>query len=406
MRKVNSFVRIFLFLFYIVLTLEVSAKKLDTHLTDNSTISLLTCSSGDELYSIFGHSAIRVSDPINNLDIVFNYGTFDFSDPNFYPNFVRGKLNYILSVSYFEDFRESYVEERRWIWEQKLNISLSEKQHLLDSLLINYQPENRYYHYDFFNDNCATRIRDIFVQTIPRQITFDYTSFEKGKSFRQLLMPDLVSQPWSKLGINLLLGLPADRIATTWDYMYLPEHLHAAFQHASFSSDSVKQSFAQHPIVLLKGKDPSSKIIWWSPLYVFLLVLIIALHVSNKDYKKGVKSLWFDRLLLIIFGLLGVLFTFLWVGTAHKSMVWNFNLLWANPFHLIVVWFMSLKKPRRWVKTYLSLNLVILVFVLITWPFLPQSLPWAIYPIVLAMVIRFFLVTRQIELRLINKKSA
>jgi len=386
--------RIVLAIFLSVLALSVSAKGLDTNLTDSSRISLLTCSSGDELYSIFGHSAIRVTDPIRNLDIVFNYGTFDFSDPNFYPNFVKGHLNYILSVSYFQDFKQSYIEEGRWIWEQTLNVNLKEKQHLLDSLLINYQPENRYYPYDFFGDNCATRIRDVFVEAIPQKITFDYSTFSKGKSFRQLLMPNLKFKPWSKLGINLLLGMPADRAASPWEYMYLPEHLQAAFQYASFSSDSLKQPFAQQPRVLLEGKNSSEKMIWWSPFVVSLLVLLIAALISFSNFKKGAKNLLFDRFLLILFGLLGILFTFLWVGTAHKSMVWNLNLIWANPFHLIAVFFISLKKTRQWVKTYLKINLIVLISLLITWPFLPQTLPWVIYPIVLAMALRFWFISR------------
>lgn len=394
MQIVRTPLRILLLLWFIALSLNGSAKKMETILSDSSRISLLTCSSGDELYSIFGHSAIRVKDHTRNLDIVFNYGTFDFYDPNFYPNFVRGHLNYILSVSYFEDFKQSYIEEERWIWEQRLNINLSERQYLLDSLLINYRPENRYYPYDFFGDNCAIRIRDIFVKAIPREVTFDYTSFEKGKSFRDLLMPNLIRKPWAKLGINLLLGLPADREATCWEYMYLPEHLQAAFQHASFISDSAQQTFAQQPIVLLEGRKSSGKMIWWSPMIVFLVILMIAALLSYRDLKRGVKNLWFDRLLFISVGILGLLFTFLWVGTAHKSMVWNLNLLWANPFHLMAIFFLSVKRPRQWVKMYLRINLIVLVALLIVWPFLPQALPWAIYPVVLALALRLFLLTR------------
>ncbi len=391
---VRTPLRILLLLSFIVLSLNSNAKKLETNLTDSSRISLLTCSSGDELYSIFGHSAIRVTDHTRNLDIVFNYGTFDFYDPNFYPNFVRGHLNYILSASYFEDFKQSYVEEGRWIWEQKLNISLSERQHLLDSLLINYRPENRYYPYDFFGDNCATRIRDMFVEAIPRKIAFDFSSFQKEKSFRELLMPNLTHKPWAKLGINLLLGLPADRVASPWEYMYLPEHLHAAFQHATFSSASTTCSFAQEPTVLLEGRKSFAKFIWLSPLFIFLVVLIFTAYISYRDLKKGVKSLWFDRLLLVLIGLLGVLFVFLWVGTAHKSMVWNFNLLWANPLHLLIVFFLSVRKLKQWVRTYVNINLILLITLLIAWPFLPQALPWAMYPIVMALALRLFVIFR------------
>lgn len=383
----------FLFLFCVLSFLKGSAKKYEINLSDSSQISLLTCSSGDELYSIFGHSAIRVSDPKRNLDIVFNYGTFDFYDPNFYPNFVRGHLNYILSISPYRDFKQAYVEEGRWIWEQRLNINLDEKQHLFDSLFINYRPENRCYRYDFFGDNCATRIRDVFVKTIHREITFDYSSFKQGESFRQLLMPNLAHKPWAKLGINLLLGLPADRVASPWEYMYLPEHLQASFQYSSLLSDSVKLPFTQQSKVILKGKQSSDQNVWGSPLQIFIVILMVASFLSYRDFKRGVKSLWFDRILLILFGLLGVLFTFLWAGTAHRSMVWNFNLLWANPFHLIVVFFLSMKKIRRWVQTYLSVNLIVLLALLITWPFLPQALPWVIYPVIMAMAMRLCIIT-------------
>lgn len=138
-----------------------NARKSEIVLSDSARISLLTCSPGNELYSVFGHSAIRVKDLPNKVDIVFNYGVFDFSDPNFYPNFVRGRMNYILAGNYYEDFYSSYVEENRSISEQVLNFSKEEKQHLLDSLFINYMPEHRYYRYDFFYDNCATRIRNV-----------------------------------------------------------------------------------------------------------------------------------------------------------------------------------------------------------------------------------------------------
>lgn len=150
MTKVGIPHRILIILILLVLSVNIKAKTSEIILSDSAKISLLTCSSGSELYSIFGHSAIRVKDVRNRLDIVFNYGTFDFSEPNFYPNFVRGRLNYILSASHFEDFKYAYIEENRSISEQILNITKDEKQHLLDSILINYMPENRYYRYDFF----------------------------------------------------------------------------------------------------------------------------------------------------------------------------------------------------------------------------------------------------------------
>ncbi len=368
-------------------------------LTDSSRVSLLTCSAGNELYSTFGHSAIRVSDPQLRFDIVFNYGTFNFQDPNFYPNFVQGKLKYILSCYPYRLFYKEYVNEKRSVWEQQLNLTSSERQYLLDSLFVNLTEEYRYYQYDFLNDNCATRIRDVFVQAIPRKIEFDYSSFEKGKSYRELLKPNLVNKPWAELGIDLLMGIPADRVATPWDYMFLPDHLDKAFQNASFVTESSKMPFSGKTKLILQGDEDKPRFIWGSPFQVFTILLVLIAFASYREIKRGVRYLCIDRTLLIFAGLLGVLFTFLWVGTAHKSMVWNMNLLWASPLHLLVVFMLSAKRFQKWVKLYLNINFVIALLLLVSWSFLPQSLPKAVFPIVIALAIRFYLFNRTHRLK-------
>jgi len=399
MNRLKQIVIAFLLIFPVLLNAQ-SARKSEIVLSDSAKISLLTCSPGDELYSVFGHSAIRVKDLPNKVDIVFNYGVFDFSDPNFYPNFVRGRMNYILAGNYYEDFYSSYVEENRSISEQILNFSKEEKQYLLDSLFINYMPEHRYYRYDFFYDNCATRIRNILVEAIPRKIEFSYTSFHKGQSFRQLLMPYLTRTPWSKLGINLLLGIPADKVAAPWDYMFLPDHLDTAFKSAYFKSGINQTPVTQKPKLLLGRKLSSLKIIWWSPIWVFILGLILIIGISLLYFKKGYRVAWFDRILLISVGLLGVVFTFLWVGTAHKSMAWNMNILWANPINLFVAFVLTSKRFSRFVKAYIRVNFVILVFLLLLWPILPQTLPYVIYPLVIALALRMFTMNSYLKAKL------
>jgi len=355
-------------------------------LTDSSRVSLLTCSPGEELYSIFGHSAIRVADPALGLDIVFNYGTFDFNDPNFYTNFVTGKLNYILSVSHFHNFYLSYAQEDRWIYEQKLNIDRMERQKLLDSLLINYLPENRYYLYDFFYDNCATRIRDIFVEALPRKIDFHYDSLAPNQSFRQLLMPFLSQKSWARLGINLLLGLPSDKKATPWEYMYLPDHMLTVFKFAKF--EATPNSFAQTPEVLLVGSSPKQSAATNYPLVFSFLILVVVAFVSFFNLKSSVIWLWLDRILLLLVGLLGVLLAIMWFFTDHQSMAFNLNILWANPFHVAIALLLSKRLLVWW---YGLVNIFILAILAIAWPFLPQQLPWEMYPIVLALLVRFAL---------------
>lgn len=366
-------------------------------LTPEAEISLLTCSPGNELYSVFGHSAIRVRDPLLGLDMVFNYGTFDFSDPNFYTNFVRGKLNYILSVTNFQNFVFEYMFEERWVWEQQMNITAGEKQYLFDSLLINARPENKYYLYDFFFDNCATRIRDIFVEAIDREIVFDYQHLDRGQSFRELLMPYLTQKPWARLGINLALGLPADRKATPWDYMFLPDHMMTVFEHAEFSSGNRSTPFTPGSGVILEGVDLPEAFLPSAPLWIFLLILLFSIVVANINLRTKRFAWWYDRILFGLAGLLGLLIAFLWFATDHQVTVWNLNILWAHPFHLIIIFFFSEKRYRGLLKYYFMINLFILVILVFSWPFLPQALPWMILPFVIAMIVRSAVAIRMLR---------
>lgn len=358
-------------------------------LSENSKISLITCSPGDELYSVFGHSAVRVTDSINRIDVVFNYGTFDFSDPNFYTNFVKGRLNYILSLAYFNRFVMEYDMEERWVKEQVLNIDRDKRQLLFDSLLVNYQPENRYYLYDFFMDNCATRIRDIFVEAIPQRIEFDYSNFEQGQSFRQLLQPYLVQKPWARFGIDLALGLPADRIASTWDYMFLPDHMLTAFGNASFVQDTLSVPFAQEPALLLAGKERNLKKAFNQPLLVMLALLIIGIAVTAWDYRRKTFSNWFDTTLLVLVGVLGLLITFLWFFTDHQVTPWNLNIIWAHPLHLLAIILLFSKRLKDIAEWYFTSFSILLLLLLLSWYFIPQPLPWTAYPLVLLLTIRY-----------------
>ncbi len=385
---------IFLVAVSLLAPISTSAQVPGISLTDHSKISLLTCSPGDELYSVFGHSAIRVKDPALELDWVFNYGTFDFSDPNFYTNFARGKLNYILSLSEYQHFEADYKTEGRYIWEQELNINTSEKQHLFDSLLINFLPENRYYLYDFFFDNCATRIRDIFVEAIEREIHFDYQVLEDDKSFRDLLMPYLSEKPWARLGINLALGMPADKTATPWEYMFLPDHMMVVFENAKFNANNDISAFTPGSEVILEGRELPGALFRYAPLWVFMMVLLATLILSHFDLKKGRVSWWYDRILFGSVGLLGLLIAFLWFGTDHQVTVRNLNILWAHPFHLLIIFFLSEKKRGRLPGYYFMINLVLLVLLILSWPLLPQALPWMIMPLVMALVVRSAVITR------------
>lgn len=386
--KCSRLFAVILSLGFSICLLSVSAQLPKVALTDSAKVSLITCSQGNELYSIFGHSAIRVNDPSIGVDWVFNYGTFDFSDPNFYPNFVRGKLNYILSVSNYEHFEYTYIYENRFIYEQQINLTPQEKQQLLDSLSINYLPQNRYYLYDFLFDNCATRIRNIFVEAVPRTIVLNDSMYGESMSFRDLLMPFVVEKPWAKLGINLLLGVKADRIATPWEYMFLPDYMMDAFQYARFHTDTTLYPVVKEKATLLVGKKLPRNTFRNSPLFVFMAVFLIAAGLTIWDVRKRKYSRWVDAVLFGVIGLLGIVIAFQWFGSEHAVMANNYNLLWAHPLHFLAAIVLLIKSSARFLKYYFLINMALLLLLMICWFLLPQSLPFAVFPLVASMAIR------------------
>ena len=210
-----------------------------SHAQDSLQISLLSCSPGEELYSTFGHSAFRVQDFKGKRDIVFNYGTFNFREKNFYLKFMQGKLKYLLSVETYEDFVYSYSLENRTVYEQVFNLTNDQKYQLYRDLMINAQPANRAYKYDFFWDNCSTRIRDkidhVFNQSIVYPIRADIT-------FRDYLHRYLINSPWSRFGIDLILGLPTDAIAHTREAMFLPLEMMHIYDSASINNNPTNSS--------------------------------------------------------------------------------------------------------------------------------------------------------------------
>ncbi len=363
-------------------------------LTEDSQISMLTCSPGQELYSTFGHSAIRVKDPNLNLDWVFNYGTFDFATPNFYPKFIRGKLNYILSVSDFPSFLYEYMMEERWVTEQVLDINREEKQILFDSLRINYLPENREYLYDFFFDNCATRIRDIFYEGL-EDVEFDYSETTSDLSFRDLLKPYIGPYPWVELGINLALGVKTDRIATGWETMFLPDHMLDVFRYARIERESLNSLLCYPENVLLEGKDlPDKKMKLHDPLIVFWGIFVLGTLITFIDLKRKKISRWFDRLIFGFSGFLGIFILFLWFGTDHGVLVNNYNLLWAIPFHFPAIFILIRKTSGSVSKKYFFITSVLMLLVVVMWRIIPQDLPTAILPFVLLLMMRALLLAK------------
>lgn len=347
-------------------------------------ISLLTCSPGSELYSTFGHSAIRLKDPSTNTDIVFNYGTFNFDDPGFYRKFTQGKLDYFLSVSDYSAFIESYKEEKRGVYEQILNLTCPQNRRLQLALQENALPEHRFYRYDFIKDNCTTRIRNL-LQSLIDSITLIKFILPQNATPRKLIHHYLEQghKQWSKLGIDVLLGSKIDQKLNVSGTMFLPEYLMKGLDEMTIPGK--RPLVARKHELLTYGREPEPSKLNKPLLVISLITLIMALVYTSK-FKKGSLVYLFDTLLFSVTGLIGVLLCFMWWGTNHEACSSNYNLLWALPFNLIA--FPFVRKGSGWIKLYCILLAVISSLLLLLWPWLPQQLNVAIVPLVMLLLLR------------------
>ncbi|GHA64960.1 Lnb N-terminal periplasmic domain-containing protein [Pontibacter akesuensis] len=380
--------KIVLALLFSLVTLPGWAQFEGYQLSPQAKISLITCSSGEDLYSVFGHSAVRVNDPISGLDVVFNYGTFDFDEPNFYLKFARGKLNYKLSAAHFQDFVYSYVRDNRSVYEQELNLTEEQRQQYWAFLTNNYLPANRFYLYDFFFDNCATRIRDGLEAALPNQITFNISEFDEDYTFRNLIDLYLPPQPWGDFGIDLALGARIDEEATPYQYMFLPEYLARGFANATVAQKGMAAplTLERHTIYEREPIPHTAGPI--TPVVVCWAFLVLVAVVTVLDFTKGRRSRLFDIVFFLLMGLLGILLLLLWIATDHQATAWNFNLLWAIPVHAVVAFFLGRQVLPEWVRKYMLFTALLTAVVLLGWPFWPQQFHAAFLPLVLAIGLR------------------
>jgi hypothetical protein len=350
----------------------------------NLRISLLTCAPGEELYSTFGHTAVRVQDVAKGTDYVFNYGTFEFG-PDFYTKFIRGKLLYFLSVEDFNDFFFEYKLQSRSIQEQVLQLSCDENQKLYVALQSNAQEQNRYYRYDFLFDNCTTRAGDIVAKNTNSPVVFKDILPKNTPSFRNLIHEYLNAghEYWSKLGIDILLGAKLDRKVSNREAMFLPDYLLKGFDSATVNN---------HPLVtppqtILPMPSPLKDKSFLTPAVVFSLLLVIILAISfiKSNWARATISI-FDFLFFFILGLAGILLLFMWLGTDHKVCQNNYNLFWALPTNVVMAFFVHSK--RIWVKKYFRIILWLTVVLVLTWFFLPQQMNNALIPIVVLIIYR------------------
>jgi hypothetical protein len=374
-------------LVFVIVSIHASAQKI--LLSDQAEISVITCGPFQgELYSAFGHSAFRVYDPANNLNDAYNYGIFNFNQPNFYLNFTRGYLYYQLGVYDYTQFRDHYIYYNRYVHEQVLNLTPEQKQKMFEYLQWNALPENEHYRYDYFYNNCATKLRDVVVTNFGDSVKFDGSYITTTYTIRDLTDIYLDHQPWGDLGIDICLGLPMDKIATPYEYMFLPDYIESGFDHATILRNG-------SPIPLVKSKNiiyearpqeiPGSPV---HPWIVFIGLAVISIALSVFDMRRKKASIWFDAILFGVTGALGFLLLFLWVATDHAAAAKNMNLLWALPTNLIAA--IAFVRSPKWLEKYFLIVSIVLALLLLTWAILPQELHRFLIPLVLAVLARAF----------------
>lgn len=361
-------------------------------LSNDAEISALTIAPGAYLVDSFGHNAFRIRDRQNRIDIVYNYGTYDFNTSNFYLKFARGKLNYKLTYNSYTDFFEFYMAQNRTIVEQILNLSQEQKQELFEFLLNNALPENKFYLYDFFYDNCATKIKDVLLETTNNEVAFANPTEFEAKTFRKLIHEHLTLNSWGSLGIDVALGAVIDKEATPEEHMFLPKFIYHFFDSASFKQSG--NSLVKSTRVLYQQVERTkSNNFFLSPLMVFGLIGFFVFFITYRDYKNKTQSKWLDKFLFGITGIIGVFLLLLWFATDHTATANNYNLLWAFPLNLFVI--RQLTKPKGWFTKYLKFLVIMLCLMTLHWIIGIQVFAIGLIPLLIALLARYvFLINR------------
>ena len=350
-------------------------------------VSVITVGPGTSLNDAFGHNAFRIKDPALGLDTTYGYGEYDFNAPHFYLKFAQGKLNYLLGKVGFNRFYDFYVYQNRTMEEQVLNLTPSEKQNLFEFLENNYKPENRKYLYDFFFDNCATRIRDVLEKTSDTEITFNLPEEFEPKTFRNLIYECVDKNSWGSLGIDLALGAVIDKEATPYEHMFLPKYI---FQFFAAATKNGSEKLVKESRTLYNKKEPkASNGFWSSPLALLSLVAMILLWFTYKDYKNEQRNRVLDAILFAFTGFIGIMVLLLWFATDHTATANNYNLLWAFPLNILVGIQLMKKQPKNWIRRYLKFMVIMLALLTIHWLMGIEQFAISLIPLFIALLMRY-----------------
>lgn len=345
----------------------------------------MTCGPSNLIHAIYGHTAIRVNDPLRKWDVVFNYGVFSFNAPNFVLRFAEGKTDYMLAPERYENFYSGYVRNGRSIKEQVLNLTAAEKQQLLNFLINNAKPENREYRYNYIKDNCATRVRDVVEQQVDGKLVFPEDG--KGMTYREHVSYYQRMLPFENFGIQLVLGVDLDETVSAYEEMFLPDYLFRHFADAVIKTNGETRPLVKATNVIYEAPETTDS--WFIIHLVDIILLLLFVWVgiiTFRQLKSGRTRYAVDYVLLFITGLVGVIMLWFYFYSELPATSPNLNLLWAVPFNLpfLFLWLVKSWRPvLKWFWVALSAWLILFIPISI---FLPQQFVAGFY-LVIGMVL-------------------
>jgi Domain of unknown function (DUF4105) len=359
--------KIFILVFLICL---VSFRNGLSQSSSDTIVYLLTCGPGTETYSIYGHTALRIVMTEEKTDTIYNWGVFDFDTPNFTWKFAKGRLDYMLIAESTKGFLSDYYYEKRYVYSQRLNIDARETRILISLINENMKPENVRYRYDFFFDDCSTRIRDLLEKSIGEKLKYPPAEAGKIPTFRDMVAKYQNPYPWLKFGVDLIMGSTSDKKTVFRDRMFLPIDMKDELSKSVIQRSEKRIPLLQNPVALLNFEPPSVKQNFFvSPPFVFtLLIISIIILAALIKSRKTIRII--DIAIYSVFSLLSILMIFFNFFTDHKQMQWNLNIIWLNPFIIICLVMLLLNKTGKiWYRIVFYITAGFIVFHY----FLPQE---------------------------------
>lgn len=393
-------------LLIIVATLMLTiVKAQEMQFSDSAVISLLTCSPGQEIYAKFGHSGIRINDPVTKNDLVFNYGIFSFNTENFYYKFIKGETDYYLGVHPTDMFLFEYDERNSMVWEQILNLTPLEKRKIIDALIDNYRPENRIYRYNYVFDNCATRPRDKILNNVTGYVQLQNTT--ESKTFRQWVGGYVGHDTWLKFGIDMVFGMAADKTTQQYESMFLPEVLMNEFERAKIitKNNENNRNLVKETRIIVNSDvtESQSSMLITKPFVVFSALLLLGILLSLYEQRTKKYYTILDSILLLGTGLAGIIVFYLMFISLHPLVKNNLNILWLNPFNIVAAVLIWIKPLRVYMFVYQIFNIMLLVLSLIALALSMQDFNAAVFPLIVLIFIRYSLWVVRIKHRIFRK---